>query len=158
MELQFISHPRLISHRRWTAYDCGRDRSGSPARLVAAAVTGRPWCQLQPGERLLAGAGDHVAGSRQADALLAAPEPAQPPSGPPVRAGSRRAEVGHAAGAGQLIDLGGDPLHDRGHPGQIGHHVRPAGVIAAGAQAEHRREPVCGRVSQPTRWRNEYAT
>jgi hypothetical protein len=33
-----------------------------------------------------------------------------PPFGPPVREGSRRAEVGHAAGAGQLIDVGGDPL------------------------------------------------
>ena len=29
------------------------------------------------------------------------------PFGPPVREGSRRAEVGHAAGAGQLIDIGG---------------------------------------------------
>lgn len=70
----------------------------------------------------------------------AAPEPAQPPSGPPVRAGSRGAEAGRAAGAGRLIETGGDPLHDRGHPGQIGHRVRPAGVIAVGAQADHRRE------------------
>jgi hypothetical protein len=39
-----------------------------------------------------------------------------PPSGPPVGDGSRRAEVGHAAGAGQLIDIGGDPLQDRCNP------------------------------------------
>jgi len=26
-------------------------------------------------------------------------------------------EVGYAAGAGQLIDVGGDSLQDRGHPG-----------------------------------------
>ena len=40
------------------------------------------------------------------------------PFGSPVRAGSRRAEVGYAAGAGQLIDVVGDPLQDRGHPGR----------------------------------------
>jgi hypothetical protein len=38
-----------------------------------------------------------------------------PPFGPPVREGGRRAEVGHAASAGQLIEIGGDPLQDRGH-------------------------------------------
>jgi hypothetical protein len=59
-----------------------------------------------------------------------------PPSGPPVREGSRRAEAGHAAGAGQLTDIGGDPLQDRRHPGQAGHHQRPAGVIAVGAQVD----------------------
>jgi hypothetical protein len=40
-----------------------------------------------------------------------------PPLGSPVREGGRRAEVGHAAGAGQLIDVGGYPLHDRRHRG-----------------------------------------
>jgi hypothetical protein len=48
-----------------------------------------------------------------------------PPFGPPVGAGGRRAEVRHAAGAGQLIDVGGDPMQDRGYPGQVGHQVRP---------------------------------
>jgi hypothetical protein len=61
-----------------------------------------------------------------------------PPFGPPVRAGRRRAEVGHAAGAGQLIDIGGNPLQDRGHPGQVGHLVHPAGMIVFGAQVDHR--------------------
>ena len=61
-----------------------------------------------------------------------------PPFGPPVREGSCRAEVGHAAGAGQLIDIGGNPLQDRGHPGQVGHHVRPVGMIAFGAQVDRR--------------------
>jgi hypothetical protein len=35
-----------------------------------------------------------------------------PPSGPPVREGRRRVKVGHPAGAGQLVDVGGDPLQD----------------------------------------------
>lgn len=61
-----------------------------------------------------------------------------PPFGPPVREGSRRAEVGHAAGAGQFIDVGSDPLQDCGHPGQVGHHQRPAGVIAVGTQVDRR--------------------
>ncbi len=42
-----------------------------------------------------------------------------PSFGPPVREGGRRADVGHAAGAGQLIDVGGDPLQDRSHPGEV---------------------------------------
>jgi len=36
---------------------------------------------------------------------------------PPVREGCRRAEVGHPAGAGQLIPIGGNPLQDRGGRG-----------------------------------------
>jgi hypothetical protein len=72
-----------------------------------------------------------------------------PPFGPPVREGGRRAEVGHAAGAGQLLDIGGDPLQDRGHPGQVGHHVRPVGVIAVGAQVDHRGELAGVQVGQP---------
>ena len=46
---------------------------------------------------------------------------------PPVRERSRRAEVGHAADAGQLIDVGGDLLQDHGHPGQVGHHSARSG-------------------------------
>ena len=72
-----------------------------------------------------------------------------PPFGPPVREGSRRAEVGHAAGAGQLIDIGGNPLQDRGHPGQVGHHVRPVRMIAVGAQVDHRGELAGMQVGQP---------
>jgi hypothetical protein len=72
-----------------------------------------------------------------------------PPFGPPVRAGGRRAEVGHAAGAGQLIDIGGNPLHDRGHAGQVGHHVRPVGMIAFGAQVDHWGELLGVQVGQP---------
>ncbi len=81
-----------------------------------------------------------------------------PPFGPPVRKGTRRAEVGHAAGAGQLIDIGGDPLQDRGHPGQVYHHMRPVGMIAFGPQVDHRGKlagmhvghPV-GALAQPAR-------
>ena len=47
---------------------------------------------------------------------------------------SGRPEAGDAAGAGQLIDIGGNPLQDRRNPGQVGHDVRPVGVIALGAQ------------------------
>jgi hypothetical protein len=79
-----------------------------------------------------------------------------PPFGLPVREGSRRVEVGHAAGAGQLIDVGGDPLQDRGHPGQVGHHVRPVGMIVFGAQVDRRGELLGGRwVSQPAHWRSQ---
>jgi hypothetical protein len=35
---------------------------------------------------------------------------------------------------GQLIDIGGNPLQDRDHPGQVDHHVRPVGMIAYGTQ------------------------
>jgi hypothetical protein len=72
-----------------------------------------------------------------------------PPFGPPVREGSRRAEVGHAAGAGQLIDVGGDTLQDRGHPEQVDHHVRPVGMIAVGTQVDRRGELAGVQVGQP---------
>jgi hypothetical protein len=72
-----------------------------------------------------------------------------PPFGPPVREGSRRAEVGHAADAGQLTGIGGDPLHDRGRPGWVGHRVRPAGMIAFGAQVDHLGELPGMQAGQP---------
>jgi hypothetical protein len=68
-----------------------------------------------------------------------------------LREGSRRVEVGHAAGGGQLIDVSGDPLQDRGHPGQVGHHVRPVGMIAVGAQVDRRGELLGVQAGQPVR-------
>ena len=81
------------------------------------------------------------------------------PSGPPAGEGSRRAEVGHAAGAGQLTGVGGDPLQDRGHPGQAGHHVRPVGMIAVGTQVDRGGYwLVCRQFSQSAHWRIQSAT
>ena len=51
----------------------------------------------------------------------------------------------HAAGAGQLIYVGSN----RRHPGQVGHHVRPLGVVAHRAQIDRRREPLGVQVGQP---------
>ena len=72
-----------------------------------------------------------------------------PPLGAPVRKGGRSAEIGHAAGASQFIDIDGDPLHDRGHTGQVGHHQRPVRVIAVGAQVDCRRILAGVQVGQP---------
>ncbi len=54
------------------------------------------------------GLGQLAAWAELAEVQVRLGDPA-PPFGPPVREGSGRAEVGHAAGAGQLIDVGGDP-------------------------------------------------
>jgi hypothetical protein len=92
-------------------------------------------------------------GSRTPEVQVGPGYPA-PPFGPPVRQGARRAEVGGAAGAGQFGDVGGDPLQDRGHPWQAGHHQRLIGVIAVGAQVDRRGYwLVCRRVSQSAHWR-----
>ena len=65
----------------------------------------------------------------------------------------RRGEVGHAAGTGQFIDIGGNTLQDRGHPGQVGHHVRPVGMIAFGRRLTADGNPlVCRWVSHPAHW------
>ena len=72
-----------------------------------------------------------------------------PPFGPPVGQGARRAEVGGAACAGQFVDVGGDPLQDRGHPWQVGHHQRLIGVIAVGAQVDRRGVLAGVQVGQP---------
>ena len=56
---------------------------------------------------------------------------------------------GATASSGQLIDIGGDLLQDHGHPGQVGHHQRPGGVIAVGTQVDRRRELAGMQVGQP---------
>ena len=52
-------------------------------------------------------------------------------------------------GRGQLVDVGGDPLQDRGHPGQVDHHQRLAGVIAVGPQVDRRGVLAGVQVGQP---------
>ena len=143
-------------HRRGDRAACRRCRPGrAPARRALPATTSAP---ARPRRRQRAAvltrligrdigfaapvafSGEQVPGALGLGQLAAAAElpevqvrlgdPA-PPFGPPVREGSR-VKVGHAAGAGQLIDIGGDPLQYRGHPGQVGRHQRPARVIAVG--------------------------
>ena len=72
-----------------------------------------------------------------------------PSSGAPVTQHRRGVQVGHAAGAGQLIYIGSNPVQDRRHPGQVGHHVRPLGAVALWAQVDRRREPLGVQVGQP---------
>jgi ParB/RepB/Spo0J family partition protein len=80
--------------------------------------------------------------ARAEDAEHVLPGRPAPPPGLAAGQDGGRLEAGDAAGAGQLIDIGGNPLQDRGHPGQAGHDVRPAGVIAPGAQVNRRRETI----------------
>jgi hypothetical protein len=72
-----------------------------------------------------------------------------PSFGAPVTQHRRAVQAGHAAGAGQLIYIGSNPVQDRRHPGKVGHHVRPLGAIAIWAQVDRRREPLGVQVGQP---------
>ncbi|MGH3687405.1 MAG: hypothetical protein ACRDQ9_11340 [Pseudonocardiaceae bacterium] len=69
--------------------------------------------------------------------------------GPPIRQNRYGLQVHDPPGTGEFVNIGGNALQGRLHPGQVEYHVCGVGPVLGGAQVDRRRERFGVDLGQP---------